>query len=126
MEFANVNWTAVIAGTVAAFLFGWLIYSPALFGKKWAQGTGISLESDSKPPVFAMVAQILALFMLATVIGLTETVNALTPAVLAILAAAVLMVANGAFSGKSAYARAVDGGAVVGSGVLMIAAQGLL
>lgn len=33
---AKVNWLAVGIGTVAAFLVGWLWYSPILFIKGWA------------------------------------------------------------------------------------------
>ena len=35
-DFGAVNWLAVGVGTVAAFMVGWLWYSPLLFGKKWA------------------------------------------------------------------------------------------
>ena len=32
----GVSWLGVIVGAVAAFLVGWLWYSPVLFGKRWA------------------------------------------------------------------------------------------
>ena len=28
----NLSWVAVIAGTVTAFVAGWILYSPLLFG----------------------------------------------------------------------------------------------
>ncbi|MDA8747120.1 DUF1761 family protein [Litoreibacter sp.] len=126
MELASVNWAAVITGTIAAFLFGWLIYSPKLFGKGWAEGSGMTLTEDSKPPSHALILQLIALFLLALIVGITETSEAIVAAIIAILATAVFVVANGAFSGKSRYALSVDGGYVVGAGALMIVAQGLL
>ncbi len=45
---------------------------------------------------------------------------------LAIAAVALFVASGGAFTGKSAGAIAVDVGYILGAGVLMIAAQGLL
>ncbi len=124
MEFENVNWLAVGAGTIAAFLFGWLVYSPLLFGKVWAKGSGIELSD--KPPAIAMALQVLGLVTLAIVIGITATFNALFAALAAILAAACLTVSNGAFCRKSTAALLIDGGYIVCAGIIMITAQGLL
>ncbi len=125
-EFAGVNWAAVIAGTVAAFIFGWILYSPAVAGRAWAKGSGVDLEAGGAPPVGAMIVQIIALFCLAVVIGVTETSNALMAAIVAILAVVAFVVSGGAFQRKSGAALAVDGGYALGAGVLMILAQGLL
>ena len=125
MEFENVNWIAVVVGTIAAFLFGWLVYSPLLFAKTWAEGTGVELKPDSRPPLGAMVLQILGLLFLATVVGVTATTDALFSAILAILAAALLTISNGAFCRKSTSALAIDAGYIVGAGILMIIAQGV-
>ena len=122
----NLNILAVIVGTIAAFLFGWLIYSPKVFGTKWAEGSRVELGAASSMPVFAMVAQLIALALLALVIGVTATTSALGTAILAILAAAAFVVSSGAFLKKSNFALAVDGGYVVGSGAIMILMQGLL
>lgn len=126
MELAAVNWLAVLVGAVAAFLLGWLVYSPVLFVKRWAEGSHVDLNDGGSPPAFAMVAQIVALLLLALVIGVTETSGALYTAILAILAAAAFAVSNGAFCRKSSFAMAVDGGYVIAAGVVMILAQGLL
>ena len=67
-EFANVNWIAVILGTVAAFLVGWLWYSPKLFGRGWAAGSGVELGSAQSMPVFARVSQLVGLVLLALVV----------------------------------------------------------
>lgn len=126
MEFAAINWLATLVGAVAAFFLGWLVYSPILFIKGWAEGSGVDLKDGGGPPVFAMVAQIVALLLLAIVVGITATGDALITAILAILAAAAFAVSNGAFCRKSSFAMAVDGGYVIAAGVVMILAQGLL
>lgn len=125
-EFANVNWLAVIAGTIAAFLVGWLWYSEKLFGKGWAAGSGVELGSADQMPVFAMVSQLVGLFVLALLVGVTATTNALMTAILGILAVALLNVSAGAFVRKSNYALGVDFGYLIIAGALMILAQGLL
>ena len=124
-DFSNVNWLAVIVGTIVSFLVGWLWYSPKLFGKKWAEGSGVSLDSPNKMPAFAMISQLAALFLLALVIGITATVDALTTAILAILAAATFNVSMGAFINNSGYALAVNFFYIVVAGIVMIICQGI-
>lgn len=51
---ANADWIATILGAVIAFGSGWLWYSPKLFGNKWAEGVGHSLDAKSAPPAMAM------------------------------------------------------------------------
>lgn len=122
-NFSSVSWLAVGAGTILSFLLGWGWYSPAVFGKKWAEGSGVSLGSAQSMPVFAMVSQLVALFLLALVIGLTATVNALVTAIVTILAIAVFVASMGGFVKKTPYAIAVDAGYIVASGVVMIVMQ---
>lgn len=124
-DFSALNWLAVAVGTVVSFLLGWLWYSPTLFGKKWAEGSGVSLGSAQSMPVFALVSQLVALFLLALVIGLTATINALFTAILAILAVAVFTMSMGAFVKKSTYALVVDGVYITAAGVVMIIVQGI-
>ena len=121
----GVNWPAVIAGTVVAFLVGWAWYAPALFGRKWAEGSRVPMEGGAFP-AFAMGAQLVGLFVLALVVGITATTDALITAILAIVGAAMLVIANGAFCRKSGAALGIDAGYVIVSGTVMIAAQGLL
>jgi hypothetical protein len=40
----EVNWLAVLAAAVSAFMIGGIWYSPALFFKAWQRGTGLSDE----------------------------------------------------------------------------------
>ena len=120
-----LNWLAIGAGTVAAFLAGWLLYSSRVLGRVWADGSGVDLADPGGPPPVAMILQVIGLFMLALVIGLTAQISALGTAIAAILAAAGMVTANGAFSGKSAGALAVDGGYAVLAGAIMIVMQGI-
>lgn len=124
-ETEPLNILAIVIGTILAFLFGWLLYSPKLFGRGWAEGSGVALGQAAEMPVFAMAAQFIALALLAIVIGLTATVSALWTAIFAILAAMMFVVSSGAFLKKSTYALMVDGGYILGAGVIMIVVQGL-
>jgi hypothetical protein len=42
---AGVNWLAVVAATVTAFILGALWYSKALFGSAWMQEVGLTEET---------------------------------------------------------------------------------
>lgn len=128
-DFSIVNWLAVIAGTLVSFLVGWLWYSPKLFGTKWAEGCGVTLGNADEMPKFAMLAQLFALLLLALLIGITATFNALITAILGILgilAAATFVLSSGAFVKKSRYALTVEFFYILVSGIIMILAQAAL
>lgn len=125
MDAAELNWPAVIAGTVAAFALGMIWFGPRLFGRGWAQGSHGLTPPDS-PPVAAMVLTFAGLFLLALVVGMTETDEAIGTAVMAILAVAVTIAGMDLFSQKSGGATLIDAGYILASGVLMIAAQAIL
>ncbi|MGR3616029.1 MAG: DUF1761 domain-containing protein [Paracoccaceae bacterium] len=120
-----LNWIAILTGTVAAFIAGWIYYSPKLLGRSWAAGSGVDPEPPATPPLLPMAVQLIALFFLALVIGLTAQIEALGTAIAAILAGAALVMAQDLFSQKNTAATLIDGGYVVLAGVLMIAAQGI-
>lgn len=122
----GVNWLAVIVGAVAAFLVGWLWYSPKLFGKKWAEGVGVKLDTASKMPVGAMVTQMAGLLLMSWFVGVTAVSSALLTVILATLAFVVLAFSGGSFAQKSAYAKFTDAGYWVVALVIMIASQGIL
>ena len=123
---ANVSWTAVIAGALAAFVVGWLWYSPRLFGTGWAQGSGVALDDASKMPVGAMLAQAIGLFLMSWFVAVTAANDALATVILATLAFTALAGSGAMFSGKNAYARHVDAGYWLVSLAIMIAANALL
>ena len=121
----NVNWIAVIVGTVAAFMLGWLWYSPRFFGTKWAEGSKVELGDASEMPVAAMTFQLAGTFLLAWLIGVTAAAEHLAAAILIILTLALFIVTNGLFSKKSTFAIMVDGGFIIAMGIVMILVQAI-
>jgi len=124
MEAEALNIPAVVAGVVAGFVFGAIVYHPKLLGTIWANGSGLSL--DSKPPVLAFILQVLALLCLALVVGITATISFLGTALLAIAGSALFVASGGVFQRKTTGAMLVDALYIVGAGALMIVMQGLL
>jgi|GEM_PF-1781586 len=125
MESEALNLTAVLVGTVVAFFAGWIYYSVTPIRTTWAEGSRISSEPPEKMPMMAMALQVSGLFLLALVIGMTAQTNALFTAIAAILATAVMVMAQDAFTQKSTAAICIDGLFVVLAGVIMIVCQGV-
>lgn len=121
----GVSWLGVIVGAIVAFLVGWLWYSPKLFGPKWAEGSGVEMNTADKMPVDAMAAQGIGLFLMSWFVGVTASKDALLTVILATIAFAVLQWSGNTFSGKSTYARNVDAGYWIVSLAVMIVAQGI-
>lgn len=120
---SSVNWLAVIVGFVVAYAAGWLWYGP-LFGKAWFGGQNIVMPV--KPPFLAMAVQAAGTFLLAWVIGVTETTNALALTILIVATIVVLMIAGGLYSQKRGDVIGIETGYVVAMAVIMVAAQALL
>ena len=125
MDIALMNWPAVVLGTVLAFGLGMIWFSPILFGKAWSTGSHGIAPPDS-PPVMAMVVQLVGTFLLASLVGMTETNEAIGTAIIGILAVALTVAGMDLFSQKTGKATLVDAGYIVAAGALMIVAQGLL
>ncbi len=121
---ANLNWPAVLVGTVLAFGLGMLWFGPWLFGKGWAAGSH-GITPPAQVPVAAVTIQLVGTFLMALVIGITEATQALGLALLAIATIAVLQLAASMFGQKSRYAALVDAGFVLAMGVIMIGAQAM-
>ncbi len=121
----NLNWLAVGAGTIGAFVLGMVWFSPVMFGKGWAEGSQ-NIQPPDSPPIAAMIIQFLGTFALALVVGLTETTGALLTAVVAILATACFVSGMDLFSQKTGKATLIDAGYIIAAGVIMIGAHGLL
>src|SRR5262245_26927228 len=62
----HVNWLAVLAAVVAAFIFGWLWYGP-LFGKKWAALNKFPTDMKPDPKVMmrGMILMVIGTFLTA-------------------------------------------------------------
>ena len=123
---AGVNWLAVIIGFVLAFALGWLWYSPRLFGRKWAEGVGLDPSGPETMPVAAMAFQAAGTFLLAWLVGITATHEALFTIILIALTIMMLLAAGGFFTKKSGYAIATEAGFVAAMVVVMIAVQAAL
>lgn len=121
----DVNWVAVIVGAVAAFSLGMLWYSDKMFAEKWREGKGIPAVPDM-PMMPGMLSQAVGTFLLAWVIGVTETTNSLALAILIAVTIAVIIKANGFFGGKSKYAIFVESGYIIAMVVIMILAHAIL
>lgn len=121
---ANINWAAVIVGTIASFALGGLWYSPKMFGKIWMKGVGVS-EDDKSGMIPAMIAQLVGTFFMAWVIGITVTTESLLTAILITLTIAMIVKSNGLYAKKSHGAITVECGFIIAMAVVMIAAQGI-
>lgn len=121
----GVSWLAVIVGAVAAFLVGWLWYSPKTFGPKWAEGVGVEMGKPGEMPVAAMVTNFIGLLLMSWFVGVTAVSNALSTVILATVAFTVLAYSGGLFTKKSTYARNVEAGYWIVSLVVMIVCQGI-
>ena len=122
----GVSWLAVVAGAVVSFLLGYFWYSPKLFGTKWAEGSGVKLNTADKMPMLAMATQGVGLLLMSWFVGVTANSNALYTVMLATIAFTVLQFSGNSFSGKSNYARLVDAGYWIACLVIMVIAQGLI
>lgn len=118
----NVNWLAVISGAIAAYALGMAWFGP-IFGKVWRADAGAM--DGAQMPMGAMVVQAIGTFLMAWVIGATETQQAIFTAIVVILAIAALKLAGAMFSQKSTAIALIDAGFVVAMGVVMIAAQAI-
>ena len=125
MDIALMNWAAVVVGALAAFGLGMLWFSPRMFGKAWAAGSH-NIQPPVSPPIVAMLIQFVGTAILALVVGITETNQAIMTAIGAILAVSLIVAGMDLFSQKSGKAAAIDAGYIVAAGVLMILAHGLL
>ncbi len=121
----GVSWTGIVVGAIAAFVIGWLWYSPMLFGKKWAEGQGLELGSASEMPMAAMVTQAVGLLLMSWFVGVTAVSNALLTVILATIAFTVLGYSGGMFGKQNTYVRNVNAGYWLVSLIVMIICQGI-
>jgi hypothetical protein len=122
---AGVSWLGVVVGAVVSFLVGWAWYSEKLFGRKWAEGTGVRLADASAMPVGAMLLQAIGLLLMSWFVGVAAASNALLTVILATVAFGVLAYSGGQFAQKSAYARNVEAGYLAICLVIMVVSQAI-
>lgn len=121
----GVNWLAVGISTVISFMAGWFWYSPKAFGIKWAEGVGVQLDPDMKPPALPMIVQLLFTFMLSWLIAIMAASNALLLAILMALTVMAGLACSGLWGQKSNYAIAVEIGFIAVMVSIMVACQAL-
>ncbi len=122
---SGVSWIAVVVSFILSFLLGWVWYSPGVFGKKWAEGVGVSLVDGSKMPVLAMVLQALGTFCLAWLVGITAAHDALLTIILVFVTIILLIMSNGKYAQKSNVAVVIEGAYILVMGIIMIICQGI-
>ena len=73
LDFAGVNWVAVIAATVAAVVVGFVWYLPQVFGRRWAASIGRDLPApgDISPMIYVAsdVQALVVAYVLTLLIG---------------------------------------------------------
>jgi len=72
--FQNLNWLAIIAAAVSAFVLGGIWYSPLLFAKRWMKENGITAETSGNQNMIkifglSFLLSLIAAFFLAMFIG---------------------------------------------------------
>lgn len=116
MTFEGINWLAVLAAAVSAFMLGGLWYGP-LFKNAWCRANGI--DPDCPPAshpgkVFgtAFVASLLAAVAFAVYLGPTPNLHVALHAgfVIGIAYVATSFGINYAFAGRSFKLWLIDGG----------------
>ena len=77
LEFAGLNWWAILTATVAAFVLGWLWYGP-LFGQAWLKAIGKSadeIEPSPWPFAITFVTTLLTCIVLAALMNSLGMMN---------------------------------------------------
>ncbi|PIR46296.1 MAG: twitching motility protein PilT [Candidatus Vogelbacteria bacterium CG10_big_fil_rev_8_21_14_0_10_45_14] len=121
----DVNWVAVIVGAVLAYALGGFWYSEKCFAKKWKAGIGTPAVLNM-PMAPGMLTQAVGTFLLAWVIGVTETTGSLALAILIALSIATLIKANGFFGGKTKPAIFIETSFVLVMVIVMILVHAVL
>lgn len=137
MEFAGVNYFAIILAAVVSFMFGWLWYG-VLFSKSWLAAVG-KTEEETKgespsptPFVIAFVAQLIMAWVLAGIIGhlgpgeVTFSNGVVSAAFVWFGFVVTTLAVNHAFQGAKRELTLIDGGHWLGVLLLQGAVIGLI
>lgn len=105
LEFADLNWWAVIAATIVGFLLGGIWYGP-LFGNAWLAALGKTaedIEPSATPFVVSFVTSLVTAVVLAGLIASLGLVGWFHGAVLGLLAGIGFIAAS--MASDSAFCR---------------------
>ncbi len=122
MQFAGLNYFAVVVAAIVSFLFGWLWYG-VLFRRQWHDAVG-KTEAEIKgeggpspvPFVIAFIAQLVMAWILAGVIGhlgpggVTFRNGVISAAVVWLGFVVTTLTVNNAFQGAKTALTLIDGG----------------
>jgi len=138
MQFAGLNYLAVVLAAIVGFMFGWLWYG-VLFSKPWREAVGKCEETPKKegavspmPFVIAFVAQLIMAWVLAGVIGhlgpdtVTFRNGVISAAFIWLGFVITTLTVNNAFQGAKWALTLIDGGHWLGVLLLQGAVIGLL
>lgn len=119
----QVHWLSVIVGAIGAYVLSLLWYSDYLFAKVWKQGL-LQHHMPSRSTQFALVLQCVGIFLFAWAINVALVLNSFSFAMLITVAFAVLVKANGFYTGKHTYAVLVETSLVFAmAGVVILASS---
>lgn len=68
MQHFPINYSALVVAAIMRFLFGWLWYSPLLFGKAWVSLTNCNPEEMKRRMPRLALADLIANFVMAFVL----------------------------------------------------------
>jgi len=120
----NINWSAVMAGAVFSFLAGWLLYSPKLFGERWARAANV--DHTTSPPVAAMAMHFSGMVLLSWFVGIMAQVGMLATTMLLMIAIAVLGYATDGYLKIRTDGKLINAGYWILTVMIMVAAQALV
>jgi hypothetical protein len=103
----GVSWIGVVVGAVAAFIVGWLWYGP-IFGKQWAAGNNVEMNTASSMPMGAMVSQAIGLLLVSWFVAVIAPGVNLVTLILAVVAFGVLQGSGAMFLKKSGTVILID------------------
>jgi hypothetical protein len=70
LDFAGVNWIAVIVAAVAGIIVGFVWYAPQVFGRRWARASGIELPQPGQVQPMTYVGAVVTVLVTAYVLAL--------------------------------------------------------
>jgi hypothetical protein len=134
LDFAGVNWVAVVVAAVAGIIVGFVWYAPPVFGRRWARAAGIELPAagQAQPATYAgaVVIALVTAYVLAVLsqgLGAATLVDGAIVGVLVWLGFVATWFASGVFfERRSGEWWAINAGQAVVSLVVMGAIIGYL
>lgn len=76
--FSELNYVAVLVATLAGFFFGWIWYTPGLFGGTWSREMGVTPEQmEADKPRMPQLIACSFLFTAVSSVGLAVVLEAL-------------------------------------------------